>query len=218
MRAPRSWEVIRRLVPVRAKAAMQVLAIAKAPTPDRQSTGEDVESAGTTVLAGRRHRRRQSDRGRRTLRPQRPSVSWARVVCYWAGVQDVTANAVAWLPAGARRWVAPLLRIPPLRPWRIGGAFAVAVAVDVAQLILGPMGWSIADEVLDLLAMVLTSWLLGFHVLLLPTFALETLPVVDMLPTWTGCVGIVVARRRHQARTENPSREGPRDVKPIATE
>jgi hypothetical protein len=82
-------------------------------------------------------------------------------------------------------------------------AFAVAVSADAAQLLLGPLGWSFADEVLDLAAMVLTIWLLGFHLLLLPTFAIEILPVVDMLPTWTGCVGLVVARRRRQARTKS---------------
>jgi hypothetical protein len=147
------------------------------------------------------------------MRPYVPVVSWARVVCYWADVQqEVGANAVGWLPARAQRWLAPFLRIPPLGPWRIAAAFAVAVAVDATQLTLGPVGWSIADEVLDLVAMVLTIWLLGFHVLLLPTFALETLPVVDMLPTWTGCVGLVVARRRHQARTEEASGERARET------
>ena len=49
---------------------------------------------------------------------------------------------------------------------------------------------------LDVVAMVAEMWLLGFHPLLLPTFMLEVLPVVDVLPTWTGCVGIVIARRR----------------------
>lgn len=73
--------------------------------------------------------------------------------------------------------------------------------MDAAQLLLGPLGWSFADEVLDLVAMVLAIWLLGFHLLLLPTFVVEILPVVDALPTWTGCVGLVVALRRRQART-----------------
>jgi hypothetical protein len=35
--------------------------------------------------------------------------------------------------------------------------------------------------------------LIGFHPLLLPTSVLEFLPLADMLPTWTGCVAIVVA-------------------------
>jgi hypothetical protein len=79
------------------------------------------------------------------------------------------------------------------------GAFAVAIAVDAVQLFLGPLGWSIADQALDLFAMILTIWLLGFHPLLLPTFVIELLPISDMLPTWTGCVGLIVARRRRQA-------------------
>ena len=115
---------------------------------------------------------------------------------------DVVVPEMPWLPVRVQRWMAPFLRIPPLRPWRIAAAFAVAVSADAAQLLLGPLGWSFADEVLDLVAMVLTIWLLGFHLLLLPTFAIEILPVVDMLPTWTGCVGLVVARRRRQARTK----------------
>jgi hypothetical protein len=40
--------------------------------------------------------------------------------------------------------------------------------------------------------------LLGFHPLLLPTFVVEFLPVADMLPTWTGCVALVVALRKRQ--------------------
>ena len=115
---------------------------------------------------------------------------------------DVTVGKVPWLPARLQPWIAPLLRIPPLRPWRIAAALAVAVGADAAQLLLGPLGWSFADEVVDLAAMVFTIWCLGFHVLLLPTFVIEVLPVVDMLPTWTGCVGLVVARRRQQVRTE----------------
>lgn len=121
--------------------------------------------------------------------------------CYWSGVPDVTEGDVPWLPARVRRWIAPLLRVPPLRPWRITAAFAVAIGVDGAQLVLGPLGWSLADEGLDVLAMVLTIWLVGFHPLLLPTFVIEFLPVVDVLPTWTGCVGFVVALRRRRERT-----------------
>jgi len=117
-------------------------------------------------------------------------------------VPDVAEGRAATLPERAQRWLAPLLRVPALRPWRIAAAFAVGVSVDAVQLVLGPLGWSFADEVLDVAAMVLTIWLLGFHLLLLPTFAIELLPVIDMLPTWTGCVGLVVAHRRRQARIQ----------------
>jgi hypothetical protein len=97
---------------------------------------------------------------------------------------------------------------PPLTRERMAVAFAIAIATDVLQFLLGPMGWAGADQVLDIAAMLLTSRVLGFHPLLLPTFVLEFLPVTDMLPTWTGCVAIVVALRKRQ----HPSLPPPPDT------
>jgi len=77
-------------------------------------------------------------------------------------------------------------------------AYAVAVSVDVAQFALGPFGWAGFDEILDAAAMVIISRLIGFHPLLLPTFLLEFVPFTDMLPTWTGCVALVVRARRQR--------------------
>jgi len=83
-------------------------------------------------------------------------------------------------------------------------AYAVAVTVDVAQLLLGPLGWAGLDEILDAIGMVVISRLIGFHPLLLPTFLLEFVPFTDMLPTWTGCTALVVrARRRHGLITDD---------------
>jgi len=87
---------------------------------------------------------------------------------------------------------------PLLTRYRIGGAYAIAVAADLLQFLLGPLGWTFADELIDLTAMVLIWRLIGFHALLLPTFVLEFLPVADMLPTWTGCVFLVVSIRKRQ--------------------
>lgn len=99
---------------------------------------------------------------------------------------------------------------PVLTRHRIKYAYVVAVMTDVLQLALGPVGWAGADELLDVTAMILTWRLIGFHPLLLPTFVLEFLPVVDMLPTWTGCVAIVVAlRKRQQAGIQPPLPPGP---------
>jgi hypothetical protein len=82
---------------------------------------------------------------------------------------------------------------------RIWLAFIVAIAADGLQLLTGTLGWVFLDEMIDIVAMILTSLLIGFHPLFLPTFVLEFIPVVDMLPTWTGCVAVVVAlRRKHQ--------------------
>jgi hypothetical protein len=47
--------------------------------------------------------------------------------------------------------------------------------------------------------MVLTSWLIGFHWLLLPTFVLELVPVLEDLPTWTACtIAVIVLRKSGQ--------------------
>jgi len=110
------------------------------------------------------------------------------------------ARAARW-----GRWLAPFLRQPPLGPARIAAAFAIGMAVDAVQIALGPAGLWVADEVLDVAAMAATIWLLGFDVLLLPTFLIELLPVADVLPTWTGCIALVVARRRRKARRALPA-------------
>jgi hypothetical protein len=96
-------------------------------------------------------------------------------------------------------------RAKPLTRTRVVLAFTVAVLTDLIQIGLGPLGWTFADEVLDVIAMGITTWLLGFHPLLLPTFIVEFLPLVDMLPTWTGCVGAVVLLRRRSAATSPPA-------------
>jgi hypothetical protein len=88
---------------------------------------------------------------------------------------------------------------------RVRTAYAVAVLVDAAQWLLGPLGWAFADELLDVGAMIVLWRVIGFHPLLLPTFVLELLPVADLLPTWTGCVALVLALRRK----EEPSPPAP---------
>ena len=99
---------------------------------------------------------------------------------------------------------------PPLTPQRVRLAYVVAVSVDLLQLLLGPFGWAFADEILDVVAMILIWRVLGFHMLLLPTFALEFLPLADMLPTWTGSIAIIVAlRKRQQAIRSTPPAPGP---------
>jgi len=104
------------------------------------------------------------------------------------------------------KYIPLFLRVPRLTSGRIAAAVTLAVVADGVQLVLGPLGWSMADELLDVVAMVAISWLLGFHPLLLPTFLIELFPVVDVLPTWTGCVGLVVGLRRREQRREMHAR------------
>lgn len=99
---------------------------------------------------------------------------------------------------------------PVLTRNRVRVAYAIAVTTDVLQFLLGPLGWAFADEILDVAATILTSRVIGFHPLLLPTFIIEFLPVTDLLPAWTGCVALVVAlRKRQQAVSQQPPAPGP---------
>jgi hypothetical protein len=89
---------------------------------------------------------------------------------------------------------------------RIFFALAIAVAADGLQFLfgwLGPVGWPL-DDAIDVVAMGLTMWALGFHVLLLPTLVVKLVPVLDMLPTWTGCVAAVIALRKKAERSAPP--------------
>src|SRR5438045_635042 len=91
--------------------------------------------------------------------------------------------------------------VPVLTKKRIWFAFTVAVFTDAAQLLLGPLGWVFVDEALDVIAMILTSASIGFHMLLLPTVVIELVPLADMLPTWTGCTAaVVMLKKRAQAQ------------------
>lgn len=98
--------------------------------------------------------------------------------------------------------LAKLQVAPPLTRGRIAFAVSVAAIADAIQLLLGPFGWTFLDEGIDVLTMLLTVWTLGFHILLLPTFVVELVPVVDMLPTWTACVLAVIALRKTERRVE----------------
>ena len=100
--------------------------------------------------------------------------------------------------ASVQRWFLRMQAPPHMTRSDVRTAYAVAVAVDVVQFLLGPFGWAGIDEVLDAAAMVAMTRLLGFHPLFLPTFLLEFVPFTDMLPTWTGCVMLVVRARRGQ--------------------
>jgi len=102
-----------------------------------------------------------------------------------------------------------MFQVPGLTKNRVRLAYAVAVAADAFQLLLGPLGWALPDEIIDVVAMILTTAAIGFHPLLLPTFIVEFVPVLDMLPTWTACVALVVSLRKKQQAAQPPPATGP---------
>lgn len=98
------------------------------------------------------------------------------------------------------------LPAPQLTRGRIAIVIAIAVVADLLQIVLLPLEWMFVQQIVDVIAMALAIWLLGFHLLLLPTFAVEFIPVVDMLPTWTACVVAVIAlRKRQQGGAQSPA-------------
>lgn len=97
-------------------------------------------------------------------------------------------------------------RVPRLTRTRIILALAVAVLADGLQLLTGPFGWVFGDQAIDVIAMVLTSWVIGFHWLLLPTFMVEFIPLLNDLPTWTACVIAVIALRKREQRAFPPEK------------
>jgi hypothetical protein len=97
-----------------------------------------------------------------------------------------------------------MFRAPKLTRTRIILALAVAVFADGLQLLLGPLGWAFADQAIDCMTMILVSWVIGFHILLLPTFFVELIPVLEDLPTWTACAAAVIALRKREPHPAPP--------------
>jgi hypothetical protein len=93
-----------------------------------------------------------------------------------------------------------LNRAPRLTWPRMVLALAIAVAADGGQFLLGPLGWVFLDQAIDCVTMILVSWVIGFHLLLLPTFVIELVPVLEDLPTWTACTAAVIALRRREPK------------------
>lgn len=85
-------------------------------------------------------------------------------------------------------------------------AFAIAVVADVLEFpitgaeltIVGAPEAEFAAFVLDCIVMGAMTRILGFHWMFLPTFCVEVIPGLDMLPTWAGCVAFVVWRRKKE--------------------
>lgn len=102
-------------------------------------------------------------------------------------------------------------------------ALAVAVTADLLQLpltaaflgsVLSVFGITLAapveaaDLTIDVVTAFIEIWLLGFHWMLLPTALIESVPLLDLAPTWTACVWWVIRARRN-AIVETPPIQTP---------
>jgi|HubBroStandDraft_2_1064218.scaffolds.fasta_scaffold500681_2 hypothetical protein len=97
-----------------------------------------------------------------------------------------------------------VLRVPRLTLFRVVLALAIAIGADGLQLMTGALGWAGPDQAIDVVTMLLIGWLIGFHILLLPTFVLNLIPAIDDLPTWIACTIAVIFLRYRQQRQLPP--------------
>ena len=79
---------------------------------------------------------------------------------------------------------------PVLTPGRIRAARIIAVVADAIQfgltpLLFVPATLVIVDAVLDVAVGITMVVLLGWHLVFLPGFVVEMVPMVDLFPTWT---------------------------------
>jgi len=78
----------------------------------------------------------------------------------------------------------------------------LALAADAVQLLLAPFfGEGLAspfNDVLDLVLAALLIRLLGFHWVLLPALAVEVVPGLDLVPTWTASVLLITGGSRRR--------------------
>ena len=95
-------------------------------------------------------------------------------------------------------------------PDRAKIAYAIAILADVIQLPVNAATLSgvlaipaeSVDIAIDFIVMFLLSTVLGFHWMFIPSFFVEAIPGVDLLPTWTGCVALVVKQRMKDAEPQ----------------
>ena len=107
-----------------------------------------------------------------------------------------------------------VFRAPVLSRARMVLALVIAVATDGLQFLTNAAGWFGFDQAIDCVAMVLISWIIGVHILLLPTFVIELMPVLDDLPTWTACTAAVIVLRKREQRNR-PSVMPDKPDKPV---
>jgi hypothetical protein len=83
---------------------------------------------------------------------------------------------------------------------RIKAAFALALAVDLLQMVVFPLfvegAMSPADDLIDLCAAGVLTSLLGWQWEFLPSFAAKLLPGVDLVPLWTLAVANVYRKSK----------------------
>jgi hypothetical protein len=99
----------------------------------------------------------------------------------------------------------------PMTAKEIWAARGIALAADALQVVLFPLFAGgvpeVADAALDVAVGVALVWLCGFHAAFLPTFVAESLPTVDLFPSWTLAVFFVTRKNKSLAESAGAARE-----------
>jgi hypothetical protein len=84
----------------------------------------------------------------------------------------------------------PIIPKPPITAAQKRAAVAVAGTIDLLQLVVFPLfGLGVVlDEALDVIAAIVLTAICGFKWQFAVAFALELVPIADLLPTWTAVV------------------------------
>jgi hypothetical protein len=115
------------------------------------------------------------------------------------------------------------MQVKELSPVRVRAAWIVALAADAIQVgglpIFAEGALSPWNDVLDVIVAAAMVALLGWHWAFIPTLVAESLPLVDLIPSWTAAV-LFVTRGSGMPIPAGapllPGIEGAKDVTPRA--
>jgi hypothetical protein len=104
------------------------------------------------------------------------------------------------------REILAVMTKPILTKKRIVIAYTIAIIADLIEFPISALELTVIAApvamfmslTLDVFVFGIMTFLLGFHWLLLPSFLVEVVPGLDMLPTWVGCVWFVVRQRKKE--------------------
>ncbi len=116
------------------------------------------------------------------------------------------------------------MRRPEMRegvtPAEVRAARIIAAVADLLQIVLLPAFFpgslSPAADVIDVAVALVMLRLLGWHWAFLPTFLVELVPLVDLVPTWTAAVFLVTRGIGGAAAPPQVSVEPPIPITPKA--
>jgi hypothetical protein len=90
-------------------------------------------------------------------------------------------------------------------PDRVKAARIIAMAADAIQIggfaVFLPGYASPFDDVLDVIVGAALTWLVGWHWSFLPSFLIEIVPGMDLIPTWTAAIFLAT---RGQGKAAGP--------------